>query len=207
MKFLLLIFSLAIFNFAATDLYAQLEEMEFEEDEKQEEVREETLGDDPFTDIPDEIPEAEKYLRDKYEDTYDVPFEDVWNAIKGFLEEKSCMIIRDRYSQTDEGLYKGSIHSDMCVLSIGDTTEPVIKRYSTKIPYIRGGVWANGRMQYKFVVKEQDDGTVHVLLRGEMSGFEEHVTNQVHFWDSNGYLETLAMQNIRRRLDMDPGAF
>ncbi|MFP4543005.1 MAG: hypothetical protein ACOC2K_02585 [Bacteroidota bacterium] len=150
-----------------------------------------------------EIPEGMKFYKEKYEEVFDAPFEDVWEAILSSVEERNCMVIRKNTRQTDEGFFKGSIHSDFCVFATATAEEKVqdsLKKYSLRVPFIRGGVFINGRMQYKFVVSEQEDGTVRVLLKGEVSGFEEHVTGQVHFWESNGYLETRMMENIRRKL-------
>lgn len=141
----------------------------------------------------------EIYYRDKYEQTYNYPFEVVWNAIKQSLEDIQCQVGYERYNQDDEGLYKGSIKSDFCVFSLGkDTTFATLKKYSLEVPYIRGGIWLNGRMQYHFRLTEQSDGTVYLHLTGKISGFEDFVTHEVQFWESNGIFETQMLERIEK---------
>jgi hypothetical protein len=90
----------------------------------------------------------------------------------------------------------------MCVFVEGEgKTIDTLQRYSLKVPVIRGGVWINGRMQYKFIIKEQEDGQVHLRLIGEVSGFENYVTSSVHFWESNGILETRMLRRIEENIE------
>lgn len=141
------------------------------------------------------------YLKDSYEATYDVPFETVFNTVVESIEDINCMIITKNPEQNPEtGLYTGKIISDYCIFSVGDTTAKVLEYYSTEVPFIRGGNWINGRVQYDFTLNEQEDGTTHILLQGQISGFEKHVTNKVHFWQSNGYYETKMMERIDAKL-------
>jgi hypothetical protein len=143
----------------------------------------------------------ETYYKDKYEKTYDYAFEIVWEAIKKSLADKNCQIAHEKYTQTDEGLYKGSIKSDFCVFAAVANDEDVfdsLKVYSLEVPFIRGGIWLNGRMEYKFKLKENDDGSVYVRLKGKLSGFEDFVTHEVHFWQSNGYFETKMLEAIEK---------
>jgi hypothetical protein len=150
----------------------------------------------------EEIPEKLKYYKEKYELDIDAPFELVFRSIKKSISDLDCMIINESYSQTDSGLYKGSIRSDFCVFSQGsDSTYSVLKRYSLEMPTIRGGIWVNGRIQYKFNLREQKNGKVHILLKGELSGLESYVTNEVHFWNSSGYLETKMMESVKNNID------
>ncbi len=192
-----------------------LEELKEEEEELKEEPRKKTepkqeeseqiqeYQPELIEDAPPSESERMKYFKDKYEDNYEKTFEEVWQSVIKSLEDKSCQILKKSYSQTDEGFYKGTIVSDYCVFSLGkDTTFQTLKKYSVKVPVIRGGVWIAGRFQYKFIINERDDGTVHLLLNGEVSGFEEYVTSQVHFWESNGYMETMMMKQIRRNLQL-----
>jgi len=141
----------------------------------------------------------ELYYKEKYEKTFNYPFEIVWNAVKQSIEGISCQIGYENYKQTDEGWYKGTIKSDYCVFSTGDdTTFATLKKYSLEVPYIRGGIWINGRMQYKFMLTEKEDGSVDLMLKGEISGFEEFVTNEVHFWKSIGIFETRMLKEIEK---------
>lgn len=143
--------------------------------------------------VPDEL----RFYKEKYEQTFDQPFEIVWNAIIKAVEENNCMFKTKNYRTTDEGFFKGSIQSDFCVFTQGkDSTFDVLKRYSLEMPMIRGGNWVNGRIQYKFIIKEQEDGMVYMLMKTELSGFEEYVTYEVHFWQSNGLLEKAILDRI-----------
>lgn len=168
----------------------ELEEMENYEEEVME-------------DAPPAKEERMKYYKEKYEDTFNALFEDVWQAVQKSLEDKSCQVLKKTYSQNDEGFYKGVITSDYCIFALGsDTTKENLEMYSLKVPFIRGAVWVTGRVKYKFIINENSDGTVHLRLTGEISGFEEHVTESVHFWESNGYFETMTLQRIRENLGL-----
>ncbi|MBI5326598.1 MAG: hypothetical protein HZB41_15210 [Ignavibacteriae bacterium] len=150
----------------------------------------------------EEVDEKMKYYKEKYEETFDAPFEVVYRAAKQSVSDLNCMIMNDSYSQTDEGLYKGKVKSDICVLVDNkDSTFDVLKKFSVDLPIIRGGVWQNGGIQYSFILKETKDGKVHVTLKGEMSGFEEYVTYLRHFWESNGYLETMMLERLKNNVD------
>ncbi|MEN6510553.1 MAG: hypothetical protein ABFD00_01805 [Chloroherpetonaceae bacterium] len=143
----------------------------------------------------------EQYNPNGYERIYNSSFEKVWNIVIKSIEELNCQILQKTYNQTDQGYYKGKVFSDYCVI-IGntDSTWDVLKQFSLKIPIIRGGVWKSGRMQYKFWLTENPDGTTHVKLKGQLSGMEEHVTNKVQFWESNGILERKILNRIQELL-------
>ncbi|MCO5251851.1 MAG: hypothetical protein M9949_10580 [Candidatus Kapabacteria bacterium] len=142
------------------------------------------------------------YLKDKYEMTLDQTFDTVWEAAKKSIEEINCSIITANTRQDDEGLYRGTIQSDFCIFAVGDTTLQNMRYYSVDLPFIRGGVWVNGRMQYKIIVRETPDDKVYVLLNGEISGMESHVTSKVHFWKSNGFKESMMMERIKMHLGL-----
>lgn len=144
-----------------------------------------------------------KYYRERYEDTFNETFETVWLAIKKTLEDIGCMISYEKYQQDTNGLFRGTIKSDFCVFSMGkDTTFKVLKRFSYEMPLIRGGIWINGRIQYTFRVIENEDGSIYLSFKGQLSGFEEFVTHQVHFWKSNGYLETKMLERIKANIPL-----
>ncbi len=217
MKIFAISFIFLAFLFVAAPEYAFSQEEEILEEEviqeesqpdqkpKKEEESEEVLEEEISSEIQDEgeLKKSikEKYFKEKYEKTYDYAFEIVWEAIKKSLEEKNCQIAHERYTQTDEGLYKGSIKSDFCVFAAVANDDDVfdsLKVYSLEVPFIRGGIWLNGRMEYKFKLKENDDGSVYVRLKGKLSGFEDYVTHEVHFWQSNGYFETKMLEAIEK---------
>lgn len=137
------------------------------------------------------------YNKDGYEYTYNYSFERVYNACKKAIEDLGCQILSQSYNQTDEGLYKGKVFSDYCVFaSKSDTIVDALSRYSVKVPVIRGGVWINGRIQYKFIITENSDGTTKLKLTGQISGREDYVTSKVHFWESNGLFEMAILERI-----------
>lgn len=144
-----------------------------------------------------------KYYRERYEDKFNEAFETVWLAIKKSLEDIGCMLSYEKYQQDTNGLFRGTIKSDFCVFSMGkDTTFKVLKRFSYEMPLIRGGIWINGRIQYTFRVIENEDGSIYLSFKGQLSGFEEFVTHQVHFWKSNGYLETKMLERIKANIPL-----
>mgnify|MGYP005831575175 CR=1 FL=1 len=172
------------------------EKEKIQEKEKQD-VEEFDETDNGVSKIPDRL----RYFKEKYDATYQNSFESVWNAVKQAILDLNCMIAQEKYSQTDEGFFKGKVESDYCVFSVGlDSTFDVLKKYSLELPLIRGGRWMTGRMKYVFNIEEKNDGSVYLLLRGEISGFENYVTHRVHFWKSNGYWETYILNRIREKL-------
>jgi len=177
------------------------EEEEEQTEEEEEYNYEEDLNAEEDEYEYDTVPEHMKLYKDKYEEFYDESFEVVWAATLEAVNELGCQIAREAYSQNEEGLYKGIIRTDMCVFTKGsDSTYDVLQKYSKEMPFIRGGIWENGRMQYKFVVKELADGRVHLLQKSELSGFEDNITHRVHFWESNGILETRIMTRIDNKI-------
>jgi hypothetical protein len=148
-------------------------------------------------------PERIKYYQKKYEITTTKPFEEVFQAIKTIFESGSCLLITKTSKQDDKGNYKGTIQSDFCVfVSESDYTYDSLDYYSMKVPIIRGAVWKNGRVQYKFLLKELEDASVNIVIKAEISGYEGSMTNEVHFWESNGYFEHRMMQKIKESLGM-----
>ena len=142
------------------------------------------------------------YLKDKYEDTLNLPFDKVWESALKCIENINCQIITKNPRAGDDGLYRGTIQSDFCVFALGDTTYQNMKYYSVEVPFIRGGVWENARMQYKFIIREMEEGGCYVKISGELSGFEHHVTNKVHFWQSNGFKEYQMMERLKMELGL-----
>lgn len=155
-----------------------------------------------------EIPPKLRFLRDKYEETYNNRFEIVWKSVKKAISDLGCMIQKENYHQGDDGLFKGLLWSDMCVFEEGkDSSFKKLEEYSVKAPFIRGAVWTNARIQYKFSIKEKKDGTVFLSLKTELSGFESYVTGAVQFWDeskqeiSTGFKENEILTLIKKNID------
>ena len=126
-------------------------------------------------------------------------FGTVWESLKTAIEEFGCpkpQVIKLIEPAEEGGLYKGQYVSDYCVLAEGeDTTKATIQKYSD-VPRIRGGIWVTCRVQYKINVREEEGGITKIILRAEMSGFEEFITAANHFWVSNGILERQMMETI-----------
>lgn len=136
-----------------------------------------------------------------FTENFEQPFPKLFKTIKTTLEEKGCRIERDKYSESDEGLFKGIIKSEFCVFVEGaDSTMTFLERYSQRVPTIRGGEWTAGRIQYIIVLKEKDDNTVDFELKAEISGFEEYVTGQVHFFPANGVKEKEFIEALKANL-------
>lgn len=155
------------------------------------------------------IPESMKLFKMKYEIVIEKDFETVWNAANKAIEELGCQTIKKTTKQNDEGLYKGFLHSDFCVFVTGEYSYDTLKKYSAEIlhkdnlekiisiPFIRGGDWINGRVQYKFTINEKEPGKVTIVLVVELSGMEQHITGKIHFWTSNGIFEDRILEKIK----------
>lgn len=129
------------------------------------------------------------------------PFPTVWKAIHNALETMSCRVETEKYSQSgDDNLFKGNIRTENWIFITGeDSTLDVLEKYGV-VPTIRAGRWVSGRAQFKFIVREKDDETTDVRLTTEISGFEEYVTQKVHFWNSNGVLDAQILEKIKKAL-------
>ncbi len=196
-KVLFLIGTLLIFTLVNFNSFAQEEKKKQEKEQFQFEEEFQPEKQQPQEEVPDRL----KYYKEKYEATFNEQFDVVWRSIKKSLDDIGCMISYEKYQQDDEGFFAGTIKSDFCVFSMGkDTTFRVLKKYSYEMPLIRGGIWINGRIQYNFKVKENKDGTVYLSFTGRLSGFEDFVTHQVHFWKSNGILETQMLERITNNI-------
>jgi len=125
-------------------------------------------------------------------DTLHASFGTVWSAMQESMEEMACGKAQTNkvIEPEDElGFYKGQYISDFCMLATGeDTTADYMEKFG-ELPRIRGGIWITGRIQYKVNVKEIGVRQTVMILRAELSGFEEFITNRVYFWVSNGILE------------------
>lgn len=125
-------------------------------------------------------------------DTIDAPFGTVWSSLEESMQEMSCgkpQTSKITDPEDELGFYRGQYISDFCILATGeDTTRTYMVQFGA-LPPIRGGIWITGRVQYKVNIKEIGVRKTVMILRAELSGFEEFITNAVHFWVSNGILE------------------
>lgn len=149
-----------------------------------------------------DVPERLKYYKEKYEEVFDAPFVTVWNSIKEVIAATGCQLITQKYAQTDEGYYKGTIKTDYCVFASGiDSSYKLCQTYQVDMPYIPGSDWVSGRINYKIVLKEMPDGKVSMTLTSEMSGYESKITYKVHFWKSNGMLEHQIIEDFKKKIE------
>jgi hypothetical protein len=129
----------------------------------------------------------------------DGSFGSVWAAVKRAMDTFGCTKAQQEKVTEPadvDGFYKGLYVSDFCIIASGvDSTKKIMEPYG-KIPRIRGGIWNTGRVQFKISVREEERGKTKVVVKGELSGFEEFITDAVHFWNSNGILERRAMDLI-----------
>jgi len=142
-----------------------------------------------------------RYYQAKYEAEYNEPIQLVVDAVNKAIDDIDCVVTKNVMKTARNGRMKAIIRSDYCVFAEGDSTFDLIKKYSYKTPHIRGGSWLNGRMQYKFMLKEKNDSTVYLLLKGNLSGFEDTMTNRVHFWKSNGIFEHRMLESIKENIE------
>ncbi len=136
-------------------------------------------------------------------ETVPASFGKVWTSIKEVMTEFGCPKPQtEKVTEPIEetGLYKGLYISDYCILAQGeDSTRDKMEVFG-ELPRIRGGIWITGRVQYRINVKEESARNTKIILKAELSGFEEFITNQVHFWVSNGVLEKRMMDLIIKRV-------
>lgn len=144
-----------------------------------------------------------RFYRERYEEHFELPYQQVWDAVIASIEEINCQIISKTAKQNDEGFLKGKIKSDFCVFATqSDTTLQVLRNYSVEVPFIRGGKWISGRKQFTIVLNENENGTVDMILKCELSGREDHVTNRINFWKSNGKFEHEMIESIKAKLNV-----
>lgn len=128
-------------------------------------------------------------------------FGKVWTAVQRAMAENQCgkpQNLKVIEPEDVDGFYKGIYVSDYCVLASGEeTTADDMEKYG-KIPRIRNGIWVNGRIQYRLNVREEQRNSTRIILKAELSGFEEYITNQMHFWNSNGDLERKMLELIKK---------
>lgn len=151
------------------------------------------------------VDENLKYMKpagEDYIEIFNVPFPKVFDACKRIvLDWNGCRIVNGngegKIITGDDGLSKGLIKSEMCILTANkDTCYIFLKKYTFKPPFIRGGVWNNFRSEYKISLTEEEKDKVQVKLELILSGFEELATYKVHFFKTNGWLEHLAFEKI-----------
>ncbi len=149
-----------------------------------------------------DVPERLKYYKEKYEETFEVPFEEVWKTVKETITGIGAQVAQQKNSQNDEGLWKGTIHTDNYIFTEGsDSTYRILQRYQYNMKYIPGGIWVNGRINYKIILKEVKANLVEMTLTSELSAREDHVTEEYHYWKSNGILEKQFIDNLKERLE------
>jgi|GEM_PF-1197255 len=149
----------------------------------------------------DELPERYANYRQEYKQSYDDAFEDVFNNVIEVLGDFSCRAVVSKQTMNDEGYFKGVIKSDYCVFANKiDGIVDSLEYYSVKVPFIRGGIWETGRIKYTFILREQEDGSTSIEIRGEVSGLENNITETIHFWESNGNFEVAFLDNLSGKL-------
>ena len=134
-------------------------------------------------------------------ESFSKPFPTVWKAILKVVKEKGCAIESKKESVDEKTeTRRGNIRSEACVMISGEDSTRDVMLVWGKVPMIRGGVWVSGRVQYNFVVSDMPDKSVKVVLTVELSGNENYITSQVHFWHSNGILDNEMMEKLKAAL-------
>ncbi len=133
------------------------------------------------------------------EETLDVSFGRAWAGVKNAMEVRGCSkpeVEKVIEPAEEGGQYKGLYKSDYCIIVTGeDSTKTVMERYG-EMPRIRMAIWTTGRIKYYINVKELENRKAKITLKAQMSGYEEYITSQVYFWNSNGILEREMMALI-----------
>lgn len=142
-----------------------------------------------------------------YKDTFDLKvnaaFEPLWNSAKELISEMGGQLAVQKSYQNDEGLFQGTLKSDNVVLAEGsDTTFNVLQRYEYKMIYIPNNDWNIGRVNYRLLMSEIDEKTTRLRLFVQLSGFEKRITNQFHFFKSNGLLEKDFIERLYKKLGL-----
>lgn len=192
-----LILASLTFVFVTIPMSAQeelLEEPEVKSEQVKEKMQDQTA---------EKIDEQMKYFKEKYEFQTTSGFQDTYAAILSVLADMNCQVMQKKDKQDDNGYFKGSIQSDYFVYALKgeNKVKDSLETYSYKMPIIRGAIWDNARIQYKFILKENEDNSTNVTVKGELSGREAMVTNQVHFWQTNGWFETMMIEKIKQKLE------
>lgn len=157
---------------------------------------------DTLSNEPDQLPERTRYFKEKYIETYNAPFEKVWTSIKETLQGMGANVASQKYSQTEDGFYKGTIRSDAWVFTEGkDSTYRILQKYSYDMIAIPGSIWTNGRLEFKIKVEEIATDSVQIIMTTKMSAMETHVTEIVHFWQSNGLLEKKFLEDLKAKIE------
>lgn len=204
MKKLIYLLGMVLFSFSYS--IAQMQDQnggslqDLTEPDKKLEIKQKADG---SLERPTSHDEAMKYYQDKYyAEMKGVSFEDAWNAVVTSLTDQGCELMTKVQKTNDEGFLHGVFKSEFCVFVNDETTFDALRIYSKKMPVIRGGIWTNGRIQYTVILDEINEGEgVSILVKGELSGSEENVTNEVHFWESAGWFETDLLYRIKAKLN------
>jgi len=139
-----------------------------------------------------------RYYKEKYEETFNAPFEVVWASVKDIIKNMGAQISQQKTSQDDSGLWKGVIRTDNYIFTEGqDSSYRIHQRYQYNMIYVPGGLWDNGRVNYKVILKETSVNNVSMVLVAELSGLETHVSGEYHFWKSNGLLEKQFIDQLK----------
>ena len=153
---------------------------------------------DDYDEDEDDIPKAERYMRDKYIEYYEADFNVVFESVKQYVVEMGAEIERDATADNDIGRLKGLVRSNIFVLTQRrDSVFKVIQRYSFKPPFIRGGVWTSARIQFRILLNDEGDGRTSVVFENELSAFEDNVTFKVHIFKTNGFFEYEGFNRIK----------
>lgn len=144
------------------------------------------------------------YFKEKYEWTFNAPFEKAWNSVKELMTELGGQIAVQKSSQDEEGKYKGTLKSDNIIIAEGiDTTYHILQQYENKMIDIPNCQWVTARVNYKATFNEIDENTTKMQLIVQLSGFEKKISNQFHFIVSNGLKEKDFYEKLVKKLGIN----
>jgi len=148
-----------------------------------------------------------RFYKAKYELELKENINVVIEAVIEIFNELGCAIIQNTTKPDPDGYTKAIIKSDFCVIIEGKGSFDTLMYYSktNDMPFIRGGIWNNGRIQYRFIIKENENGGCNLSLKATLSGLENNITHKVHFWESNGMLEHSILEAISEKVKLKTG--
>ena len=122
---------------------------------------------------------------------YAAPYDSVWKAVKGAVEDKQFKIVVDKKRDR-------ILETDVFMEVEGDSVIDGMAPYG-EVPFIPSAYWKWGQTQLKAVVK-QIDTVVRVRVFVQLRAFDRHTTNKWEYFPSNGKIEIDLFDEIEKRL-------
>jgi len=122
---------------------------------------------------------------------YAAPYDSVWKAVHGAVEDKQFKIVTDHKRD-------GILETDVYMVCEGDSVIDAMAPYG-EVPFIPSADWKWGQSQLKAIVK-QIDTVVRVRVFVQLRAFDRHTTSKWEYFPSNGKIENDLFDEIEKRL-------